>query len=63
MAATPTIISSDVAALQATGRYHHNFRMAMPYAISGCAFQALLLSQITKRTITQHIHPPCAISP
>ena len=49
MAATPTIISSDVAALQAAGRYHHNFRMAMPYAISGCAFQALLPSQIAKR--------------
>ena len=49
MAATPTIISSDVAALQAAGRYHHRFRMAMPYAISVCAFQALPPSQVAKR--------------
>ncbi len=63
MAATPTIVSSDVAALQAAGRYHHHFRMAMPYAISVCAFQAFPPSLYAKLKTAQQIHPHCAISP
>ena len=41
-AATPVSTDSDVAVLQAAICYHLRFRMAMPYAIYTCAFQALL---------------------